>query len=37
MAHALDGAPAFMAASVFDLKYDQDTCPEILFPDLKNH
>ncbi len=25
------GAPAFMAASVFDLKYDQDTWPEIVF------
>jgi hypothetical protein len=35
MAHALDAAPAFMAASVFDLKYDQDTCPEIIFPDSR--
>jgi peptide chain release factor 3 len=37
MARDLDGAPVFMAASDFDLKYEQDKWPEIVFSDIKDH
>ena len=37
MARDLDGAPVFMAASAFDLKYEQDRWPEIVFTDIKDY
>ena len=37
MARDLDGAPVFMAASAFDLKYEQDRWPEIVFSDIKDY
>jgi peptide chain release factor 3 len=37
MARDLDGAPVFLAASAFDLKYEQDKWPEILFSDIKDN
>ncbi|MCI0597995.1 MAG: peptide chain release factor 3 [Beijerinckiaceae bacterium] len=37
MARDLDGAPVFMAASEFDLKYEQDKWPEIVFSDVKDY
>ncbi|MCI0598923.1 MAG: peptide chain release factor 3 [Beijerinckiaceae bacterium] len=37
MARDLDGAPVFMAASEFDLKYEQDKWPEIAFSDIKDY
>jgi peptide chain release factor 3 len=36
MARDLDGAPVFLAASAFDLKYEQDKWPEIVFSDIKD-
>ncbi|MGH6837124.1 MAG: peptide chain release factor 3 [Methylocella sp.] len=36
MARDLDGAPVFLAASAFDLKYEQDKWPEIVFLDVKD-
>jgi peptide chain release factor 3 len=37
MAHDLDGAPVFMAASPFSLKYEQDRSPAIRFSDVKDY
>ena len=37
MARDLDGSPVFMAASAFDLKYEQDRWPEIVFSDIKDY
>ena len=37
MARDLDGAPVFMAASAFDLKYEQDRWPDIVFSDIKDY
>jgi peptide chain release factor 3 len=37
MARDLDGAPVFLAASAFDLKYEQDKSPEIVFSDIKGN
>ncbi|MCL2385004.1 MAG: peptide chain release factor 3 [Alphaproteobacteria bacterium] len=37
MARDLDGAPVFLAASAFDLKYEQDRWPEISFSDIKDY
>ena len=37
MARDLHGAPVFLAASAFDLKYEQDTWPEIVFSDIKDN
>ncbi|CAA9328866.1 MAG: Peptide chain release factor 3, partial [uncultured Microvirga sp.] len=37
MAGDLDGAPVFMAASPFSLKYDQDKWPAIRFTDVKDY
>ena len=37
MAHDLDGAPVFMAASPFSLKYDQDRYPAVRFSDVKDY
>lgn len=37
MARDLDGAPVFLAASAFDLKYEQDKWPEIVFSDIKDY
>ncbi|HET6377925.1 MAG TPA: peptide chain release factor 3 [Methylocella sp.] len=37
MARDLDGAPVFLAASPFDLKYEQDKWPEIVFSDVKDY
>src|SRR5450631_2706571 len=37
MARDLDGAPVFMAASPFDLKYEQDRWPDIDFSDIKDY
>jgi peptide chain release factor 3 len=36
MARDLDGAPVFLAVSAFDLKYEQDKWPEIVFSDIKD-
>jgi peptide chain release factor 3 len=36
MARDLDGAPVFLAASAFDVKYEQDKWPEIVFSDIKD-
>jgi peptide subunit release factor RF-3 len=35
MARDLDGAPVFLASSAFDLKYEHDNWPEIVFSDIK--
>lgn len=37
MARDLDGAAVFMAASPFDLKYEQDRWPEVTFSDIKQY
>ena len=37
MAKDLDGAPVFMAASAFDLRYDQERWPAIHFDDIKDY
>lgn len=37
MARDLDGAPVFLAASAFDLKYEQDKWPDIVFSDIKGN
>ena len=37
MAADLDGAPVFMAASPFSLKYEQDRWPAITFSDVKDY
>ncbi|MBO0733200.1 MAG: peptide chain release factor 3 [Methylocapsa sp.] len=37
IARDLDGAPVFMAASSFDLKYEQGKWPEIVFSDIKDY
>ena len=37
IARDLDGAPVFLAASAFDLKYEQDKWPEIAFSDIKDY
>jgi peptide chain release factor 3 len=37
MARDLAGAPVFMAASPFDLKYEQDRWPDIDFSDIKQY
>ena len=37
MAADLDGAPVFMAASPFSLKYEQDRWPDIRFSDVKDY
>ncbi|MGH6848746.1 MAG: peptide chain release factor 3, partial [Methylocella sp.] len=37
MARDLDGAPVFLATSAFDLKYEQDKWPEIVFSDIKDN
>jgi peptide chain release factor 3 len=37
MARDLDAAPVFMAASAFDLKYEQERWPEIVFTDIKDY
>jgi peptide chain release factor 3 len=37
MARDLDGAPVCLAASAFDLKYEQDKWPEIAFSDIKDY
>ncbi|MGH6829895.1 MAG: hypothetical protein ACREDG_01930 [Methylocella sp.] len=36
-ARDLGGAPVFLAASAFDLKYEQDKWPEIVFSDIKDN
>ncbi len=36
MARDLDGAPVFLAASAFDLKYEHDKWPDIAFSDIKD-
>lgn len=37
MARDLDGAAVFLAASAFDLEYEQDKWPEIVFSDIKGN
>ena len=37
MAVDLDGAPVFMGASAWDLKYEQDKWPEVTFSDIKDY
>ncbi|MGH6837783.1 MAG: peptide chain release factor 3 [Methylocella sp.] len=37
MARDFDGAPVFLAASAFDLNYEQDNWPEIVFSDIKDN
>src|ERR1700730_1073339 len=37
MARDLDGAAVFLAASAFDLEYEQDKWPEIVFSDIKGY
>jgi peptide chain release factor 3 len=37
IARDLDGAPVFMAMSSFDLKYEQDKWPDIVFSDIKDY
>ncbi|MGH6795007.1 MAG: EF-Tu/IF-2/RF-3 family GTPase, partial [Methylocella sp.] len=37
LARDLAGAPVFLAASAFDLKYEQDKWPEIVFSDIKDN
>ena len=37
MARDLDGAPVFMAASAFDLKYEQERWQDIVFSDIKDY
>jgi peptide chain release factor 3 len=37
MAADLDGAPVFLAASAWDLKYEQDKWPEVAFSDIKDY
>jgi peptide chain release factor 3 len=37
MASDLDGAPVFMAASLFTLRYEQDRWPQITFTDIKDY
>jgi len=37
MAVDLDGAPVYLAASAFDLRYEQDKWPEISFSDVKDY
>jgi peptide chain release factor 3 len=37
MARDLDGAAVFLAASAFDLEYEQDKWPEIVFSDIKDN
>jgi peptide chain release factor 3 len=37
MARDLDGAPVFLAASAFDLKYEQERWPEIVCTDIKDY
>ena len=37
MARDLDGAPVFMATSGFDLRYEQERWPEIVFSDIKDY
>jgi peptide subunit release factor RF-3 len=37
VARDLDGAAVFLAASAFDLKYEQDKWPEIAFSDIKDN
>ncbi len=37
MARNLDGAPVFMATSAFDLKYEQDRWPDIVYSDIKDY
>ncbi len=36
-ARDLDGTPVFLAASAFDLKYEQDKWPEIVFSEIKDN
>jgi peptide chain release factor 3 len=33
----LDGAPVFMAASAWDLRYEQERWPDISFTDIKDY
>jgi peptide chain release factor 3 len=35
VARDFEGAPVFLAASAFDLKYEQDKWPELVFSDIK--
>jgi peptide chain release factor 3 len=37
MAVDLDGAPVFMGASAWDLRYEQDKWPEVAFSDVKDY
>ncbi|QBR72070.1 peptide chain release factor 3 [Beijerinckiaceae bacterium] len=37
MARDLDGSPVFLAASAFDLRYEQERWPEIIFSDIKDY
>jgi peptide chain release factor 3 len=37
MARDLDGAPVFMAASAFDLKYEQERWQNIVFTDINDY
>ena len=37
MAEDLDGAPVFMAPSVFMLNYEIERAPKIVFSDIKDH
>ncbi|VTZ28031.1 peptide chain release factor RF-3 [Methylocella tundrae] len=37
MAVDLDGAPVFMGASAWDLKYEQDKWPDVTFSDIKDY
>jgi peptide chain release factor 3 len=37
MAVDLDGAPVFMAASSWDLKYEEERAPGIVFSDIKDY
>ena len=33
----LDGAPVFLATSAFNLRYDQERWPKIVFADVKDY
>jgi peptide chain release factor 3 len=37
IASDLDGAPVFMASSAFNLRYEQERWPKIVFADVKDY
>jgi peptide chain release factor 3 len=37
LASDLDGAPVFMASSTFNLRYEQERWPKIVFTDVKDY